>query len=48
MEMFILFFSYLFFWQSPANVDAAVMWRKNLPEFKKKVRRTVEKSLEGL
>lgn len=32
--------------ESPANLDAAKMWRENLPEFKKKVRKCVRDSLE--
>lgn len=32
--------------QSPANVDAAKMWRENYPEFKKKVAACVRKSQE--
>ncbi|KAK8801159.1 hypothetical protein WA158_001929 [Blastocystis sp. Blastoise] len=31
---------------SPANIDAAVQWRKDKVAFKRKVRKTVEKSLE--
>ncbi|KAH7830251.1 putative Ubiquitin-conjugating enzyme 7 (Ubc7) [Monocercomonoides exilis] len=34
--------------QSPANVDAAVMWRSNTSEFKKRVARTVRKSQEEI
>lgn len=30
--------------ESPANLDAAVMWRNDRPAFKKKVRQTVRKS----
>ena len=33
--------------ESPANVDAAVEWRNNRNEFKKKVKRCVRKSIEG-
>ena len=33
--------------ESPANVDAAVEWRNNKEEFKKKVKRCVRKSIEG-
>ena len=32
--------------QSPANLDAAVMWRNDRPAFKKKVRQVVRKSQE--
>ena len=32
--------------ESPANLDAAVMWRNDRPAFKKKVRRVVRKSQE--
>lgn len=32
---------------SPANIDAAVMWRDNRQEFKKRVRDIVRKSQEG-
>mmetsp|Transcript_32293 Transcript_32293/g.108792 ORF Transcript_32293/g.108792 Transcript_32293/m.108792 type:complete len:128 (+) Transcript_32293:118-501(+) len=32
--------------QSPANIDAAVMWRDNYDEFKKEVRRLVRRSQE--
>jgi ubiquitin-conjugating enzyme E2 G1 len=31
---------------SPANVDAAKMYRENEKEFRRKVRRTVERTLE--
>lgn len=33
--------------ESPANVDAAVMWRNNKDAFKKKVRQIVRKSQDG-
>jgi len=33
--------------QSPANVDAAKMWRENYPEFKKKVAACVRKSQDA-
>ena len=32
--------------KSPANMDAAVMWRNDRPAFKKKVRQVVRKSQE--
>ncbi|KAL3936147.1 MAG: hypothetical protein SGARI_002683 [Bacillariaceae sp.] len=32
--------------ESPANLDAAVMWRNDRPAFKKKVRQIVRKSQE--
>lgn len=32
--------------ESPANVDAAVMWRDDRKAFRRRVRRTVEKTLE--
>lgn len=32
--------------ESPANIDAAVMWRTNKAEFKKKVRECVRRSQE--
>jgi ubiquitin-conjugating enzyme E2 G1 len=32
--------------ESPANLDAAVMWRNDRPAFKKKVRQVVRKSQE--
>lgn len=32
--------------ESPANIDAAVMWRENYDEFKKKVYQCVAKSFE--
>lgn len=32
--------------ESPANVEAASLWRENLPEFKKRVRKCVRDSLE--
>lgn len=32
--------------ESPANVDAAKQWRENYPEFKKKVRRLVRKTMD--
>lgn len=34
--------------ESPANVDAAKMWRENRDEFKKRVARIVRKSQEML
>lgn len=34
--------------ESPANIDAAKMWRENRDEFKKKVARCVRKSQEML
>ncbi|CAL1535184.1 unnamed protein product [Lymnaea stagnalis] len=34
--------------ESPANVDAAKMWRENYEEFKKRVTRTVRRSVEEL
>lgn len=34
--------------ESPANVDAAKMWRENFEDFKKKVGRTVRRSVEDL
>lgn len=34
--------------ESPANVDAAKMWRDDRPEFKKKVARIVRRSQEML
>ncbi len=34
--------------ESPANVDAAKMWRENRDEFKKRVSRIVRKSQEML
>ena len=33
---------------SPANIDAAVMWRNDKVQFKKKVRDIVRRSQEGL
>lgn len=33
--------------ESPANVEAARLWREDRAEFKKKVRRCVRDSLEG-
>ena len=33
--------------ESPANIDAAVMWRNDKDAFKKKVRQVVRKSQEG-
>jgi len=33
---------------SPANIDAAVMFRENKAEFKKRVRRCVRKSQEDM
>ncbi|KAL7719716.1 E2 ubiquitin-conjugating enzyme [Entamoeba marina] len=33
--------------ESPANVDAAIEWRKNKEEFKKKVKRCVRRSVDG-
>ena len=32
--------------ESPANVEAAALWRENTPEFKKRVRKCVRDSLE--
>src|SRR3954453_2531419 len=32
--------------ESPANVEAASLWRDNTPEFKKRVRKCVRDSLE--
>ncbi|KAH0541462.1 hypothetical protein FGG08_004071 [Glutinoglossum americanum] len=32
--------------ESPANLDAARLWREDMPEFKKRVRRCVRDSLE--
>jgi ubiquitin-conjugating enzyme E2 G1 len=32
--------------ESPANVEAAALWRDNTPEFKKRVRKCVRDSLE--
>jgi ubiquitin-conjugating enzyme E2 G1 len=32
--------------ESPANVEAAKLWRENPPEFKKRVRRCVRDSLD--
>jgi ubiquitin-conjugating enzyme E2 G1 len=32
--------------ESPANVEAATLWRENTPEFKKKVRKCVRDSLD--
>jgi ubiquitin-conjugating enzyme E2 G1 len=32
--------------ESPANPDAARLWRENIPEFKKRVRKCVRDSLE--
>ncbi|KAL3897605.1 MAG: hypothetical protein SGARI_006880 [Bacillariaceae sp.] len=32
--------------ESPANLDAAVMWRNDRPAFKKRVRQVVRKSQE--
>lgn len=32
--------------ESPANVEAAAMWRENPAEFKKRVRKCVRDSLE--
>eukprot|EP01029_Cantina_marsupialis_P027783 TRINITY_DN773995_c0_g1_i1.p1 TRINITY_DN773995_c0_g1~~TRINITY_DN773995_c0_g1_i1.p1 ORF type:complete len:169 (+),score=51.59 TRINITY_DN773995_c0_g1_i1:69-575(+) len=32
--------------ESPANIDAAVMWRNDIKSFRRKVRRTVERSLD--
>jgi len=34
--------------ESPANIDAAVQWRKDRPAFKKKVRQIVRKSQEDM
>lgn len=33
--------------ESPANIDAAVMWRNDKPAFKKRVRDCVRRSQEG-
>ena len=33
---------------SPANIDAAVMWREDRQEFKKRVRACVRKSQEAM
>ncbi|EPR61625.1 ubiquitin-conjugating enzyme subfamily protein [Toxoplasma gondii TgCatPRC2] len=33
--------------ESPANIDAAVQYKKDLPEYKKKVRALTRKSVEG-
>ena len=34
--------------ESPANVDAAVMWRNDIAEYKKRVRAVVRKSQEDM
>jgi ubiquitin-conjugating enzyme E2 G1 len=34
--------------ESPANIDAAKMWRENPAEFKKKCRKCVRDSLEAM
>ncbi len=34
--------------ESPANLDAAIMWRKNQNDFKKRVRQVVRKSQDEL
>ena len=34
--------------ESPANIDAAVQWRNDRPNFKKRVRQCVRKSQEDI
>ena len=34
--------------ESPANIDAAVMWRNDKPAFKKRVREVVRRSQEEM
>mmetsp|Transcript_44348 Transcript_44348/g.123361 ORF Transcript_44348/g.123361 Transcript_44348/m.123361 type:complete len:171 (-) Transcript_44348:243-755(-) len=34
--------------ESPANIDAAVMWRERREEFKKEVRKIVDRSMEDM